>query len=682
MSDDLFTLDLSGMDLKDLIQIVNEMDSKLNSKIIPGILEEVGDEQKKQELETLLSSPAYAHRIGRLNDLDSKISDMCSRLANAEIGVDTAHLGDIVQSAYMQTVFDVTKGADYRAAFDLIPESRVKAILSTNWSGQMFSERVWDNTNALADGLKHDMLVGIMAGKSEQHMADDIMSRCGVGAFEARRLVRTETTCVANMAELYGYKELDIDEYEFSACLDNRTSDLCRELDGKVFKRNSAQAGVNLPPMHPFCRSTTLPVLPSEEDLDKELAELSDEIGADVDFDEWERNLQQGEDGKWRYVAGSAGKATQTVATPEKETVSGFTPAKSIEEAQAYAQQFIEAQFGDKTFKGKADFKGVSLENANEINRALEELFDKYDIPKISGIKAIDPLSAKGKKIFSGADAVMAYSPVEQGIYINKNVLKNAETLAAYNKQAKDAWDTVMSNIDTLNGAEKELALRYKQAGRSIVGDGSAHDYFLHEMGHHVQWQAFDAKTNNLIGSQMSKYAGNLSGYATASKSEYFAESFVALLKGEISKLDPEYVAFMKGRAIDKVGKSGIIKKKVSVRIDLQHFAIIPKEKFTKYALDPVKQPDKARAFKEALGYTMENYQELIDNISANLDESLLKLKQTNEHGKLYEYVMQIKGPNGKQANVCTGWIIENGTTEPRLTSAYVTEKKVTKSEI
>lgn len=266
------------------------------------------DEQRKQELETLLSSPAYAHRIGRLNDLDSKISDMCSRLANAEIGVDTEHLGDIIQSAYMQTVFDVTKGADYRAAFDLIPESRVKAILSTNWSGQMFSERVWDNTNALADGLKHDMLVGIMAGKSEQHMADDIMSRCGVGAFEARRLVRTETTCVANMAELYGYKELDIDEYEFSACLDSRTSDLCRELDGKVFKRNSAQAGVNLPPMHPFCRSTTLPVLPSEEDLDKELAELGDEIGTDVDIDEWERNLQQGEDGKWRYVAGSAGK--------------------------------------------------------------------------------------------------------------------------------------------------------------------------------------------------------------------------------------------------------------------------------------------------------------------------------------------------------------------------------------
>ena len=38
MSDDLFTLDLSGMDLKDLIQVVNEMDSKLNNKISPKSL--------------------------------------------------------------------------------------------------------------------------------------------------------------------------------------------------------------------------------------------------------------------------------------------------------------------------------------------------------------------------------------------------------------------------------------------------------------------------------------------------------------------------------------------------------------------------------------------------------------------------------------------------------------------
>ena len=201
-------------------------------------------------------------------------------------------------------------------------------------------------------------------------------------------------------------------------------------------------------------------------------------------------------------------------------------------------------------------------------------------------------------------------------------------------------------------------------------------------MGHHIQWEAFDAKTNNAVGSRMSQYAGRISGYAAASKSEYFAESFAAFEKGELDKLDPGFVAFLRGKSLDKSAGSGIIKaSKTPIRLDLQYFAVVPKEKFTKYALDPVKQPDKARVFREALGYTMDNYQDLIDNISANLDESALKFKGSNEQGKLYEYVMRITGANGKQANVCTGWIIENGKTEPRLTSAYVTQKKVTKKD-
>ena len=240
--------------------------------------------------------------------------------------------------------------------------------------------------------------------------------------------------------------------------------------------------------------------------------------------------------------------------------VSSFTPAKTVQEAQEYAGKFIEKRLGDKTFKGVADFKGISVEHANDINRALTDVFEQYNFPKISGIKSIDPASAKGKKIFSSADAVMAYSPVEHGVYINKTVLKNPEALAAYNRQAQEAWNTVMKNMGNLTGAQREIAVRYKQAGRSLVGDGSAHDYFIHEMGHHLQWEAFDAKANNSIGSRMSQYAGKISGYATASKSEYFAESFAAFKKGEFDKLDPEFVSFMRGNALDKSAGSGIIK--------------------------------------------------------------------------------------------------------------------------
>ena len=262
----------------------------------------ISDPVKRKEAEALISSPAYAYRMDRLRELDGKTSEMCERLYNAEVNTDSKFFKSEVDKAYKRTVFDVQKGSGVSGAFDLIPQSRINEILKTNWSGEHFSKRVWGNTQALADGLKNDMLVGIMAGKSEDKMAEDIMNRCSVGAFEARRLVRTETTYISNKAELEGYKELDIEEYEFSACLDSRTSEICNKLDGRRFKLSEAKAGVNLPPMHPFCRSTTLPVLPDEEELDRELAELGDEIGEDVDFDEWVKNLQKTEDGKVKYV--------------------------------------------------------------------------------------------------------------------------------------------------------------------------------------------------------------------------------------------------------------------------------------------------------------------------------------------------------------------------------------------
>lgn len=135
------------------------------------------------------------------------------------------------------------------------------------------------------------------------------------------------------------------------------------------------------------------------------------------------------------------------------------------------------------------------------------------------------------------------------------------------------------------------------------------------------------------------------------------------------------------GDTVAKLTESDIIKTKKPLEINIQLFAKIPKEKFTMYALDPVKQPDKAKAFKEALGYTKENYQDLIDNIQNNLKEDFMVLKNEDKFGKRYEYVMELTGANGRKANVCTGWIKENDSSEPRMTSAYVTKKKVTPNE-
>lgn len=237
------------------------------------------------------------------------------------------------------------------------------------------------------------------------------------------------------------------------------------------------------------------------------------------------------------------------VKAPKVETsaASAFTLAKSIEEAQEYAQQYIQKNFMDRTFKGQAIFKGISLEHANAINEALTNVYDQFpDLEKLSGIRVVSPKTAAGKKAFpGGADALFSYDPVQHGVNINGAVLKDPKALQAYMDRSKDAWDTVMGNLDKLSGRQRDMAERYLKAGRELVDGDTVQGLFTHEMGHHVQWTMLDPKTTNSLGSRMTEFSGKISGYATSSKSEYFAESFAAYMKGERDILDPEYVKFL-----------------------------------------------------------------------------------------------------------------------------------------
>lgn len=105
--------------------------------------------------------------------------------------------------------------------------------------------------------------------------------------------------------------------------------------------------------------------------------------------------------------------------------------------------------------------------------------------------------------------------------------------------------------------------------------------------------------------------------------------------------------------------------------------AVIPKEKFTKYALDMnnPKGRNKAIAFQEALGYNVNNVDKLIRNIQKNLKKFNAIEKSDKGFGKQFEVLMTLVGENKKVANVKTGWIIDKETGETRLTSAYVTKK-------
>ena len=101
--------------------------------------------------------------------------------------------------------------------------------------------------------------------------------------------------------------------------------------------------------------------------------------------------------------------------------------------------------------------------------------------------------------------------------------------------------------------------------------------------------------------------------------------------------------------------------------------AQIDSRKFTEYALNPMNEDGqhKARVFQSALGYTRENYQELIEQIRTGILSNPAIKGTLDRYGARYTVEVLVTGPKG-QAVVRTGWIIEPGNEIPRLTTAFV----------
>lgn len=259
-------------------------------------------------------------------------------------------------------------------------------------------------------------------------------------------------------------------------------------------------------------------------------------------------------------------------------------------------------------------------------------------------------------------------------------------------KEIKNESDSLSKRYLTKvkNDTLAELA-----AERNLVVE-DAKDAIIHEYGHHLH--NIVSPRENIFGAKELKsrkfadtfewgqshegkvVAAKVSNYAAESPLEAFAESFVAYQKGEDI---PDSLRNVVEGAIKEVGgkiKPSIAKRDVSgtMKMNLQTFANVPKEKLVNYALNPTHPvgKEKAKAFKSALGYTQENSEDLRQKILGLFSEDKMVLKYEGEYGKQYEQIMKITGPNGKTASVLTAWIKENDSSEPRLVTLYVTDKE------
>lgn len=236
---------------------------------------------------------------------------------------------------------------------------------------------------------------------------------------------------------------------------------------------------------------------------------------------------------------------------PQAPRKADFTPAKTIEEAQKYADRFVESYKGK--YSGAVDYSGISTDYANGMNKAMTEVLDVYS-PKYP-IRNIKPFNTREKR-FKDTTAEAAYQWGIGDLFYNKKIYKNEKAFNAHVEEFKGLMDKVLPNVDTLIEKYKDdtsragqARLRYmtalKNTGRTNVSPPDAYGSTIHELGHYLDDHLFRSAMKDAsfdLGASFEKYSTGISAYATADRNEYVAESFTAYWFGEHDRLDPGLV--------------------------------------------------------------------------------------------------------------------------------------------
>jgi SPP1 gp7 family putative phage head morphogenesis protein len=205
----------------------------------------------------------------RISKLEGKLQIILKDLANDQNNLMKNTLGSIANDAYYDTVFEVYKGYEIGTSFSVLNPNVVSQMIRNPVNGQAFSTRVWNNRDKLANNVNQILRSGITQGVSNDEMAKRLTkfvkspagkkSSIEAGYQVSKRLIQTEVTNTYNQATKTGYESTGfVEQYEYVATIDGVTSEICSDLDGQVFNLKDATTGLNYPPMHVNCRSTTV----------------------------------------------------------------------------------------------------------------------------------------------------------------------------------------------------------------------------------------------------------------------------------------------------------------------------------------------------------------------------------------------------------------------------------------
>ena len=258
----------------------------------------------KKQLE---NASARAH-ISRLEAIQLQTQQQIEALYGNYLDSFDSFIKDTYQNERLRTAFEIQKGIGIGSRFDSIDTDKLETLIKKPWAvdGENFSTRIWKSKNQLINNLHTQLVQSCILGQSVDKSASQLARLTHsydldfrTAKSQSARLINTEGAYFSTLSRKNTFQELDVEEYEIVSTLDKRTSEICQDMDGKHFPVYQMKIGVNAPPFHVNCRTTTVPYFNDEfttEDFRVARGEDGQTyyVPSDMTYREWENSFVNG----------------------------------------------------------------------------------------------------------------------------------------------------------------------------------------------------------------------------------------------------------------------------------------------------------------------------------------------------------------------------------------------------
>lgn len=395
-----------------------------------------------------LENASAKFHISRLEALKLNTQQQLEVAFGNQLDAVDAMCRKVYENGYYRTAFEIMRGNEVGFNIGKIDTRQLDKIISKPWAadGSNFSDRIWNSKTQMVTNL-HQQLTRtcILGGRPDEAikaMEAFVDKECKNAKRKAARLVQTEQAFFASEAQRDCFKDLDVEEFEFVASLDEVTCEICGGMDGHHLPMKDFEPGSTAPPLHPFCRCVTVPYF----------------------NDEWAvgERAARNEEGKTYYVPES-----MTYKEWQKEYVMDATSKADKEQYRKYKEILQErvpktlAEFVDMKYNNSPLWE--TTKELVRLKRALQVRFDYI----INGEKLFLPQGAAFSKIktIAGAGTDNPIRDVNRLVSTYNIPKEQWKKQTGQIKSAKYTFDMHWYECD--DGIQREMKMKYRKENKS-----------------------------------------------------------------------------------------------------------------------------------------------------------------------------------------------------------------------